>query len=175
MINENRINIFSSIITFVGLWNLLNEFNVINTSIFSLIFPIIIVIIGLNLIFSNKITTKVNVKNKGNLVTFNGIFGGVNESITDNNFKGLEANAIFGSVELDLSKMDITENIQLNLNAVFGGVNIILSDKFNVNIVNSIGIFGGTDNKYTGINDESKKTIYITSNAIFGGIEIKRA
>lgn len=175
MINDKKVSTVPSVLIFIGLWNALNEVGIITGSIFSLIWPIILIIVGANLVFGKNLFNKlpVNIQNNPSELVYNGIFSGVEERLSIKDFKGLTANAIFGGVELDLRDVEITDNVQIDISALFGGVTIILPEKYNVIIGESIALFGGTDNKYKGLHDESKKAIYINCRAIFGGVELK--
>lgn len=175
VVNDRKVTTIPSVLFFVGIWNILRECDLISTSIFSLFWPIILIIIGANLAFGRKLfTTLANVQNNGseNLI-YNGTFGGVKERLTLKDFKGLTANAIFGGVELDLRDIEITENVQLDLSALFGGISIILPEKYNIVISEPMSLFGGTENKFRGTHDDTRKTIYVNSRAIFGGVELK--
>ncbi|MDD4387352.1 MAG: DUF5668 domain-containing protein [Clostridia bacterium] len=175
MINDKKVTTVPSILIFVGIWNVLNELGVIYGSIFDLIWPFILIIVGVNLVFGKKLfsNTPANVQNNAGELIYNGIFSGVKERLTTKNFKGLTANAIFGGVELDLRDIEITGNVQMDISALFGGVSIILSEKYNVVISEPMALFGGTENKFRGTYDESRKTVYINIKAIFGGVELK--
>lgn len=174
MFNDRKVSILSSILLFVGLWNVLSELDVITGSIFTLFWPIIFVIVGVNLIFGKKFIsiTPANLNNPNALV-YNGVFSGVEERLSLKDFKGLTANAIFGGVDLDLRDVEIKDNVQIDLSALFGGISIRLPDIYNVELISPLSLFGGTENNFKGQHDEAKKTIYINSRAIFGGIEIK--
>ena len=62
--------------------------------------------------------------------------------------------------------------IEINANAIFGGIDIIVPPNVNVK-VKSTPIFGGTSNKVKTTYNENLPTIYINSLAMFGGVEIK--
>ena len=67
---------------------------------------------------------------------------------------------------------NITEDGVITASAIFGGVTIIVPNDVNVK-VKSTGIFGGTDNRVKNQSEEGRKTIYIDSFALFGGVEIR--
>lgn len=175
MVNDRKITTVPSILVFVGIWNLLNDLELLSGSIFSLAWPIILVIAGTNLIFGKGLFNRIpsNIKTSAEALVYNGIFSGVQERLTLTDFKGLTANAIFGGVELDLRDVEITDNVKIDVSALFGGVTMILPEKYNVMMGESLAMFGGTENKFRGKHDEAKKTIYINSRAIFGGVELK--
>jgi hypothetical protein len=175
MVNDKKVTTVPSILVFVGIWNVLNEVEILNGSIFSLIWPIILIIVGANLVFGRNLFNKapLNVQNNADALVYNGIFSGVSERLSLKDFKGLTANAIFGGVELDLRDVEITDNVQIDISALFGGVTMILPEKYNIVMGESLALFGGTENKFKGKYDEKNKTIYINCRAIFGGAELK--
>lgn len=174
-VNDRKITIMPSILVFVGIWNVLKDLDLITGSIFALFWPIILVIIGVNLIFERGLMSKIpaNVQHNTNGVVYNGVFSGVEERLTTKDFKGLTANAVFGGVDLDLRDVEIIDNVQIDVSALFGGVSLTLPEKYNIELVSPMNLFGGTENKFRGKHEEGKKTIYIYSRAIFGGVELK--
>ena len=115
-----------------------------------------------------------DIQKKEGMLQYNGVFGGVEEIVKTDDFKGLNANAVFGSVELDLRDIELKdENCAINLSSIFGGITILLPENYNVVIGESMAIFGGTDNKFKNKNEEGKKTIYVNARVIFAGIELK--
>lgn len=143
-----------------------------------LIFPFILVMIGISILFRDNIHKKVNGKikelnsNKDNLQEYCATFGSQNADFAGQEFKGANLDAVFGSVELRLEKANITKDAIINANAIFGGIEITVPTNVNIQ-VKSTPIFGGTSNKAKNQYNESLPTIYINSNAIFGGVEIK--
>lgn len=174
-VNDRKVTIMPSILVFVGVWNVLKDLDIITGSIFALFWPIILIIIGANLIFERGFISKMphNVQHNTNGVVYNGVFSGVEERLTTKDFKGLSANAVFGGVDLDLRDVEITDNVQIDVSALFGGVSLILPERYNVELVSPLNLFGGTENKFKGKHEEDRKTIYIYSRAIFGGVELK--
>ncbi len=143
-----------------------------------LIFPFILVMIGISILFRDSIHKKVNGKikelnsNKDNLQEYCATFGSQNADFAGQDFNGANLDAVFGSVELRLEKANITKDAIINANAIFGGIEITVPTNVNIK-VKSTPIFGGTSNKAKNQYNESLPTIYINSNAIFGGVEIK--
>lgn len=143
-----------------------------------LIFPFILVMIGLSFIFKDMFKSKVNEKIK-NLNTervdgesFCATFGGIKNNYKDQEFKGANADAIFGGIELDLSEAIINHDQIINANAIFGGIDIKAPKGVNIK-VKSTPIFGGVSNKLKNDYNQNFPTIYINSLCLFGGVEIK--
>ncbi len=147
-----------------------------------LIIPIILVVGGLMLLFKSKTnapTTKKikeiskDKKGKEYFSTFSG-----QKIILDEEVKNLELSAIFGGIEYDLRNAIIKEDVVIETTAIFGGIEIYVPDDVEVKVVHT-SIFGGVDNKREKNEDKdkkeskNKKTIYINSTCIFGGVDIK--
>lgn len=143
-----------------------------------LIFPFILVMIGLNFIFKDIFQTKVNEKikklNKERVdgENFCATFGGIKNSFKGQEFKGANIDAIFGGVEIDLSEAVINHDEIINANAIFGGIDIKAPKGVNIK-VKSTPIFGGVSNKLKNDFNESIPTIYINAFCLFGGVDIK--
>lgn len=143
-------------------------------TIAKLIFPVALIIIGLNILLRGKIHSKVNEKMKA-LNTIDGksvvaIFGSQDLKVTEK-YLGGDVEAIFGSIDLDISEAKLETETPIKINAIFGGVTIQTPKDVNV-IVKSVPIFGGVESKVKS-NEKAKKTIYIEAVAVFGGVEIK--
>lgn len=143
-----------------------------------LIFPFILVMIGLSIIFKDTVNKKVTEKirnlnsNKGEFDEFCATFGSQQSDFSGQEFKGANLDAVFGSVELDISKAIIKNDQVINANAIFGGIEIRVPTGVNIK-VKSTPIFGGVSNKAKTDYNESSPTIYINGVAMFGGVEIK--
>jgi predicted membrane protein len=162
---------------------LLNAQDILSREVFGkLIFPIILVIIGVGLIakifFSKKYeTTQVIsafIYKDGRETVSNrqivAIFSGQNIMYPREKFNGAEITAIFGGVELDLSNAVIDSDITIDATCIFGGIDIRFPPNVNVKTYN-VPIFGGVSNKF--ISSVGAPTVYVNATTIFGGIDIK--
>ena len=75
-------------------------------------------------------------------------------------------------IDCDLRNIKIKNDIVINSTAIFGGIDIIVPDDIKV-VIKSTSIFGGSENKKVNKKEDSKYTIYVNCNCIFGGVEIK--
>lgn len=143
--------------------------------VLKLIFPAILVAIGLGIIFKgliqNSITEKIKTVNKNNLESYCATFSEQNVNMNGVDFKGANLDAVFGSVVLDLNGAHIAEDRVIHATAVFGGIQIKVPQGINVK-VKSNSIFGGVSNKVTHHTDNAP-TLYINGSGIFGGVDIK--
>lgn len=147
-------------------------------NLWKLIFPAVIVIVGLCMIFKNLFAHKFNAAaaklsekiNKDDEI--GAVFAGQDINMNGEEFKGKNLSAVFGGIKLDLRKAKIKEDAVINASAIFGGVEIFVPDDVVV-ITKSNSIFGGVSNKTNNNPKEGAPTIYVNGTGIFGGVEIK--
>lgn len=176
MIQDKKVSLWNVIITFVGIWFLLINLNVITGTYKDIFFPVIIILIGVSMLISSlnfKKNCPSNVVTNENSVNYSAVFSGVKEKVSSKNFKGTNVLAIFGGADLDLRDIEIKDDVVINVTSIFGGTSLILpEDKYNIKI-NRLSIFGGVDNKNMTKEKDSRKTIYINATSVFGGLNIK--
>ncbi len=163
----------------IGIALLLCAQNILSFSLIAkLILPFILVMIGLSMIFKDTFNKKIAEKiknlnaNKGSFEGYCATFGGQKVDLSGQEFKGANLDAVFGGVELDISKAIIKKDQVINASAIFGGVEIKVPSGVNIKI-KATPIFGGVENKIKTEYNESLPTIYINGTAIFGGVEVK--
>ena len=150
------------------------------STLWKLLLPIIIIIVGLKMIFgglfgnrgakmAKKLKTKLGDKETKSA---NGIFSGAELNFSGEVFEGAELNAVFGGAKCDLRGAIFEGDCFIDASSVFGGIDIYLPDDVNVKI-SSTSIFGGVDNKRKKNTDKSPYTIYINAVCVFGGVDIK--
>jgi predicted membrane protein len=148
--------------------------------IMKLVVPAIIVIIGVKLIanaFGEKKTKTIEEslrRNADDLEHVFALFTGEEVKCDGKVFRGAELNAIFGGIDYDLRGAVIEPDCAIKATAIFGGIEIIVPDNVKVR-VKSTGIFGGTSNKARRPDDKAEGviTLYVSSLALFGGVDIK--
>lgn len=160
----------------------LNRLDYIEVNVFQFIFPIILIVVGINIIFTKGIrkhatpveperwiNENIDMEDTVNaFVLFSGT-SSINQSME---FKGGKATAVFGGVELDLREAGLKDNHGfLDITALFGGVTIRVPSTWRVE-VQATPLFGGIENTTKPNPDESAPVMKISGTAIFGGIEI---
>lgn len=162
----------------IGLLLLLTRQNILDGDILAkLIVPLIFVIIGLGIMFSSSFRghrpsqMEYNKMKEGNR-HYAATFSGQNIHCDNEVFEGASLDAVFGSVTLRLDQAIINEDVVINCNATFGGIEIYLPSDVNVK-VSSTPIFGGVTNKRRNFANPSAPTVFITATSMFGGVEIK--
>lgn len=165
----------------IGVLLLLSRQNIVDASfIGKLIFPLILVIIGLGIMFSNTFRSfrgprpskeTYHKMEEGNHC-YTATFSGQNINCDDQVFDGANIDAVFGSVCLRLDHAIINTDVIINCNATFGGIEIHLPSDVNVRLT-STPIFGGVSNRRRNIMLDNVPTVYINATCMFGGVEIK--
>ncbi len=146
--------------------------------IWKLIVPFILVVIGLKIIFKDAFERKAKVvidkmRQKGiSLKTYCAAFSGQNVNYEGERFEGAELTAVFGGVECDLTQAIIEEDVIININSIFGGVDLFVPSNVNVKI-SSTCIFGGISDKRAVKTTNNEVTVYINAICMFGGVDIK--
>jgi predicted membrane protein len=104
------------------------------------------------------------------------VFSGVRRRIDSQDFQGGEAFAMFGGVEIDMRKAaSKRDEILIEVNALFGGVEIRLPETWDVTVRGS-GIFGGYEDKTMDAriaSDTKQPHVVVNGFAIFGGVTIQ--
>jgi hypothetical protein len=103
------------------------------------------------------------------------IFGGCERRVSGKNFQGGKATAVFGGIELDFRDAEIESEAMLEINCIFGGVEIRVPETWHVYSRN-VPVFGGyedTTRQPAVPPGTQPKTLTITGMVVFGGVEIK--
>lgn len=148
--------------------------------IWSLIVPVILIVVGLSLLLKDVLKGKVTKEIKrlhkegsGKGKEYWATFAGQNLNFANQVFEGCRLEAVFGGIKCDLREAEIKEDVLIRASAVFGGVTILVPKDVNVQVIAS-SMFGGTTNRFAKKElDEKKKTIFVESTALFGGVEIE--
>lgn len=169
--------VFGVIMIIVGVFYQLKVLDIFfqDVEIWMFIWPTIIIIVGLFLIFPRK---KHN--NDTNVLNNTAIFGGGELNIVSQDFTGGEVSAIFGGMEVDLRDAAISGNdpAVINIFVAFGGVDFKVPDDWTVE-VKAIPLFGGWDNKHKPSRNQNDgslnphKHLVVKGLILFGGLDVK--
>lgn len=147
-------------------------------TLWKLVFPVIIVLFGVKMIFGSRLdrassdVIKRIQAGSGQVPYGTAVFTGEKMNFSGEVFHGAELNAVFGGVDCDLRNAIIDQDCVIQASAVFGGIDIYVPANVNIK-VSSNSIFGGVSNKTANYHDELAPTIYIKCNCMFGGVDIK--
>ena len=172
IIKGKKFTLANTTVLYIGIWFLLERLNIIKDPLDNAFFPILLIIIGIFIVIESLKVKKVFKRKDNNLKNYYGIFSGLEERVTDTNFKGANIYSVFGGVDLDLRELESKEDITINAYSIFGGTSIFVNDNFKVKF-NSFSLFGGNENKTTSTDKKKNHTITINCISIFGGTEVK--
>jgi predicted membrane protein len=147
---------------------------------YNMFWPSIFIIVGVIFIVSkrkgwNSVTSSKAILGD-DYVDFVNVFSGMERQIVSENFKGGKVTAVFGGMELDLTKAKLAPGRnELEIACVFGGATLIVPDDWNVTIEVTpvLGGFNDSRKLYPGRSIDSTKQLAIKGAVIFGGGEIK--
>ena len=139
--------------------------------VYKLLLPTILIIIGFSLLMKDTISKKLKdqlehaLRGKDNYsVTF-----AEEKKTISSEFKGCELDAVFGTIELDLTDAEIKQDCVIKTSAIFGSILIRVPKEVKVETL-STSILGSTDNNKKG---GTKPTIFVEAFNLFGGTDIK--
>lgn len=179
------------ILILIGKILLLKEFypELINTK---LIWPVVIILIGLKIIFKPKNHFKekkwkhikqnctqnfedLDAISDNDFIESTAFFGGVNKNVVSKNFKGANIMNVFGGTEIDLLQAEFENQAIIDITSVFGGVAIIIPSNWQIKS-ELVTVFGGIEDKrqmFQNNNEVENKVLILKGSCVFGGIEIK--
>lgn len=154
--------------------------------------PVLLIIIGIFLILS-KIFPSFGSKRKwehnhhqvnsgtynhqtADYLERNSVFGSSEQIVLSQNFKGGEANIVFGELIIDLRKAKLAEgNSKMELNVVFGNIIVYVPADWNVELQTStvMGSFMDKRHQVANTNTDIRSRLVIEGNSVFGGGEIR--
>lgn len=166
--------IFGIFIFIVGAIFLSLELNLIPGDFWSYFWPLILILAGASLLSGRAAKRGNNVRSDDEINVI-AIFGGSNQIINNDNFRGGTATAIFGGSEVDLRQADIISGeAQMELFAAFGGIEIKVPEHWKIE-AHGIPILGAMDNKTRQMIDDTKDVpvLKLKYTVMFGGIDVK--
>jgi predicted membrane protein len=141
------------------------------------LWPLVLIALGIGMLFGKTpFMADARHTDTGNSMRESAVFSGGKRTITTQDFQGGKIDAVFGGYEIDLRQASMTgPSAQLELNAVFGGIEMKVPHNWNV-VSRGTGVFGAfVDN--TQHPDPRVcldiKELVLKGGAVFGGVEIK--
>src|SRR5579863_38626 len=109
-----------------------------------------------------------------NMLSETTVFGGINRRLDSQEFEGGHLSAVFGGIEIDLSKANTKKDeIVIEADAVFGGIELRVPEHWRVT-VQGAGIFGGYDDQTrpspAASADDTRPRLIKPGPAVFGGV-----
>jgi len=165
----------------IGVILLLLNTDILHWSDIRKFWPVILILIGLSIIYGRY---RRHSESSGSEATAYSddridavaIFGGNERVVSAENFQGGNTTAIFGGTKLHFGRAKLSpgENV-LDVLAMFGGVEILVPDDWNI-VIKIMPIFGGSEDSRRQLNREESaknKTLVLKGLVLFGGLHIK--
>lgn len=187
--------LWNLIIVLVGVLLQLNRIGYIDYNAFQLFWPLVLILIGINIIFfsGNKSNNDGKESNHDFKETFSNtrkknfssknvsldskvdlfvMLSGLESNNQSQEFRGGKVSVMLGGIDLDLRGAKLSENeVYIEANAILGGIDIYVPDDWRVEITGT-PILGGMSNSTKFNNDPDAPVLRIRYLAILGGIEI---
>ena len=162
----------------IGVFLLLCCQDILNFRMFwKLLFPAIIVIVGVKLILGSMLGNRgeqvfKQIQENGSVKSGAATFSSATFDYTGEVFEGARLDAVFGGIKCDLRGAIINGDCVINASTVFGGIDIYVPEGLNVK-VSSNSIFGGVSGKERRNDPANQHTLYLNATCLFGGVELK--
>lgn len=155
---------------FIGVLLIANQW--LDTNLWTYLWPLLLIFIGLSFIFSRS--RKGKAPNDENHIRSISIFSGADLRNRSTHFRGGQVTTLFGGAEIDLRKSIMQEDgASLDITSIFGGATVIVPENVKV-IASGIPIFGGWEDKTIQTESNGDAPILnLNCHVIFGGVEIK--
>jgi predicted membrane protein len=146
---------------------------------YNMFWPSIFIIIGVIFIATrhrglNSVTSKGIIGD--DYIDYVNVFSGGERQIVSENFRGGKVSAIFGGMELDLTKAKLAPGRnELEIACVFGGATIIVPDDWyvTIEITPVLGGFNDSRRLSPGRTIDPSKQLVLKGAVVFGGGEVK--
>ena len=177
-----RITLWGTVISLIGIYFLLSNLGVIGRLPDGVLFPVIVIAIGLAIFLPGHITFKV----KGNIhsevgtesdedgyINSTAVFGGDERVISGEVFKGAKITTTFGGAELDLSGFSsCLPRTVIDVTCAFGGVDLVVPPNARVERGGLTCAFGGME--ITGPVPQNAEFVIVLNGLVaFGGLDVK--
>lgn len=146
---------------------------------YNMFWPAVFIIVGV-IFISTKRRGWGSATSKGvagdDYVDYVNVFSGGERQIVSQNFQGGKISAVFGGIELDLTKARLAPGVSvLDIACVFGGATIIVPDDWfvTIEVTPVLGGFSDSRKLSPGRTVDQAKHLLIKGAVVFGGGEVK--
>ncbi len=162
-------NAWGIILIFFGLYFLLPVLG-IHLNIRKYLFPVILILLGISIVFS-KSGKKMTFHDGKRELYYSTVFSGKDITIDSNDVERIVFDITFGGIDIHFKNMTLTKNLNIVINSAFGGVDLRLPKGYKV-VVNSDSVFSSVENRYND-NTDSNITIFVNNHSKFTGVKIR--
>jgi hypothetical protein len=145
--------------------------------------PLLLIGLGVMMLFervgwswTSRLTWPPRAMSGTNVLIETALFSGGKRRLVVSDFRGGKVDAVFGGFEIDLRSCDIAgDSAVLEINAVFGGVEMRVPESWNV-VCKGAGVFGAFSDETRHPNlaqAPNPKQLILKGAAVFGGVVVK--
>lgn len=166
--------IWAFVLVAIGAYLQLERLSIITVSFGAIFWPVLLILVGAWFAFGHGASHGGTVLSGKKAELFS-LFGGTETVFHSESFEGGSVTALFGGSTLDLREVQIAPpGAQMDLTAIFGGVDVFVPESWKV-IASGLPIFGGWENKtkLRNVEDAQAPVFRARCLALFGGVEIK--
>jgi predicted membrane protein len=163
------------ILILIGTFLLLAALDFITWATFgTLIWPTILILVGLSIIFRRGSSSENFVEEKSSQFNIFSAFNAQKRNVTSPDFRHGEITAMFGGVEVDFRNANIMEKpVRIQSTVMFGGADIFVPQDWDVRI-DAFAMFGGTEDKRRpAALVKQTPDLIVSGTILFGGLNIK--
>jgi predicted membrane protein len=155
----------------IGVVAQLNMLGLTNVDYVALLFPLIIIMIGISSVSKGLFTPRKNANS--NALSDTTLFGGLEKNISDQEFSDGSFITLFGATEVNLTKAKFKDGVAvIDALVAFGGAEIKVPEDCKVEL-EVTAIFGGSSDKRVLGDDSTNQTLKVKGYVLFGAIEVK--
>lgn len=155
------------LVTALGVYWLLEVFDVVEVSAWTYVLPIAIIVLGLSILAAST-----GHGSDGDRVNGLVFFWGSQRRTFSQRFRSAGLTSIFGGIDLDLRGANIVGRARVDAFALFGGVDLKVPPTWRV-VVTGLPLFGGWTDKTTPPAHPDAPELDLHVVAIFGGVTVK--
>lgn len=157
------------ILVTIGVLFLLWTTDIVEVNVFALIWPILIIFVGLSILLG-RIGHQRRVT-KDQELDSSAFFGEDKRQVKSQDFKGGSASAMFGSCNIDMREAEFNKDASMNVFVAFGGIELFVPKDVEI-ILKTSPILGGVED-HTQQESGTGKKLTIHGTVMFGSLEIK--
>jgi predicted membrane protein len=157
-----------------GTFLLLNRFGLVEFRFWQLFWPLVLILIGVNMVMQTFRGDAASRADGGDTVSLFAVWGGSQRTSNAAHFRGGDMTAIMGGCELDLRQAIIApgESATIDVLAVMGGHSLRVPEDWAVE-TRVIPFMGGVEDKRSLPKGRSPTTLILRGFIMMGGLEIK--
>lgn len=161
--------LWPAVIVLVGTVLQLQRLGIVGADFWTVFWPLLLIVLGVSILTGHGHGNPADSSEE----TVNPFvaFSGLDQKNLSHHFRGGSITAVFGGVNLDLTKARLPENAVIDVFAMFGGAEITVPEGWRVN-VGGAPIFGGWSNK-TNRPDGEGPVLTVRGIVLFGGVDVK--